>query len=60
MKRATNICQAIRTCLIDNELGQDLVEYGMLAALIAIVAILAVGTLGGKTVGMWQTIVNNV
>ena len=40
--------------------GQDLIEYGMLAALIAVVAISAVTTLGTQVrVVLWQTIANN-
>jgi Flp pilus assembly pilin Flp len=40
--------------------GQDLTEYGLLAALIAIVALAAVSTLGDtiRTV-LWQPIANN-
>jgi pilus assembly protein Flp/PilA len=43
-----------------SEDGQDLLEYGLLAALIAIVALGAVRTLGNtiNTV-FWQTIANN-
>jgi pilus assembly protein Flp/PilA len=42
------------------EHGQDLVEYGLLAALIAVVVAAAVTTLGQqiRTV-LWQTIANN-
>jgi Flp pilus assembly pilin Flp len=42
------------------ERGQDLLEYAMLSALIAVVAVTAVTTLGNqlRTV-LWQTIVNN-
>jgi Flp pilus assembly pilin Flp len=42
------------------ERGQDLIEYAMLSALIAVVAVTAVTTLGYqlRTV-LWQTIVNN-
>jgi Flp pilus assembly pilin Flp len=42
------------------ERGQDLLEYAMLSALIAVVAVTAVTTLGYqlRTV-LWQTIVNN-
>jgi Flp pilus assembly pilin Flp len=42
------------------EHGQDLIEYGMLAALIAVVAVTAVTTLGYqiRTV-LWETIVTN-
>lgn len=43
-----------------SEDGQDLLEYGLLAALIAIVALGAVSTLGNtiQTV-FWQSIANN-
>jgi len=40
--------------------GQDLVEYGLLAALIAVVVVTAVTTLGQQIRNvLWQTIVNN-
>jgi Flp pilus assembly pilin Flp len=41
--------------------GQDLIEYGLLAALIAVVAIFTVNTVG-ETVNnvLWQTIANAV
>jgi len=40
--------------------GQDLIEYGMLAALIAVVAVTAVTTLGTTVRDvLWRTIVNN-
>ena len=40
--------------------GQDLLEYGMLAALIAIFCVGAVTMLGNQiNTVMWQTIVNN-
>ncbi|HEX3644187.1 MAG TPA: Flp family type IVb pilin [Vicinamibacterales bacterium] len=32
--------------LVDDETGQDLIEYGLLAALIAIVVMVSVGALG--------------
>jgi pilus assembly protein Flp/PilA len=32
--------------LLANEAGQDLIEYGLLAALIAVVAMVSVGALG--------------
>ena len=46
--------------LVRNDEGQDLLEYGLLAVLIAVGAILAVGSLGGtiNTV-LWQTIAQN-
>ncbi len=40
--------------------GQDLIEYGMLGALIAVVAVAAVTTLGRQIQqALWQTIANN-
>jgi len=40
--------------------GQDLLEYGLLAVLIAIFCVAAVTTLGNQiNTVMWQTIVNN-
>ena len=45
---------------VRGEQGQDLVEYGMLAALIAVVVMTAVTTLGTQIrVVLWQTIANN-
>lgn len=41
--------------------GQDLVEYGMLAALIAVVVMTAVTALGTQIrVVLWQTIAHNL
>jgi Flp pilus assembly pilin Flp len=46
--------------LLEGEAGQDLMEYGMLMALIAIVAMVGVTTLGQQIDAvMWQMIVNN-
>jgi len=36
--------------------GQDLAEYGMLAALIAVVVIVAVAALGGALVALWGNV----
>jgi Flp pilus assembly pilin Flp len=36
--------------------GQDLMEYGLLMALIAVVAIAAVTSVGGVAQSFWQTI----
>jgi pilus assembly protein Flp/PilA len=46
--------------LIDDEDGQDLLEYGLLAVLIAVVVVSTLGTLGNtiNTV-FWQPIVQN-
>jgi Flp pilus assembly pilin Flp len=38
------------------ETGQDLIEYGLLAGLIAVVAIGAVRLLGGEVGDWWSTI----
>jgi Flp pilus assembly pilin Flp len=40
--------------------GQDLMEYGLLMALIAVVAIAAVSTLGTFAATFWSTIAQNV
>ena len=41
--------------------GQDLIEYGLLAALIAIVALAAVGSVGNAIYTVfWQTIAQSV
>lgn len=46
--------------LVRADPGQDLIEYGMLAALIAVVAVGAVTTLGNQVrTALWQTIANN-
>jgi Flp pilus assembly pilin Flp len=46
--------------LVRSEAGQDLMEYGLLAALIAVVATAAVTTLGARiNAVLWQTIANN-
>jgi len=38
------------------EEGQDLAEYGMLAALIVVVVIVAIAALGGVLASLWATI----
>ena len=42
--------------LFKEEKGQDMVEYALLAALIAVVAITILTTLGGKIVAVFTTI----
>jgi len=43
------------------DVGQDLIEYGLLMALIALVALGAVGTVGQTIHNVfWQTIAQNV
>ena len=51
---------ALVSQLVVRDDGQDLMEYGFLAVLIAIVALAAITTLGNtiNTV-LWQTIANN-
>lgn len=39
-----------------DEGGQDLAEYGLLAALIAVVCIAAVTALGNSLIGVWVSI----
>jgi Flp pilus assembly pilin Flp len=47
--------------LMRRDEGQDLMEYGLLAALIAIVAMTAVGSVGTTIYNVfWQTIGQNV
>jgi Flp pilus assembly pilin Flp len=50
----------VNACLRRADEGQDLLEYGLLMALIAIFAMGAVGTLGNtiNTI-FWQSIANN-
>ena len=46
--------------LVRREAGEDLMEYGLLAALIAVVAVAAVTMLGQQiNAVLWQTIANN-
>jgi len=43
--------------LVRNEEGQDLIEYAMLVALIALFSVLAVTAAGGKVVSVFNAIV---
>jgi Flp pilus assembly pilin Flp len=43
--------------LLRDDSGQDLTEYGLLASLIAIVVIAAVGDVGVLISGLWDDIV---
>ncbi len=46
--------------LVAKDDGQDLLEYGLLAVLIAIVVMAGVSTLGNQiNTVLWQTIANN-
>lgn len=45
---------------VQAERGQDLIEYAMLAGLISVMAVAAIGMLGQAIhSALWQTIVNN-
>jgi pilus assembly protein Flp/PilA len=56
MQRAWSILRRF----IRGDHGQDLVEYGMLAALIAVVAVTAITTLGTQIRSvLWDTIASN-
>jgi pilus assembly protein Flp/PilA len=53
------MAQLIKTIrrLVSSESGQDLIEYGLLAALIAVVAMVSVGTLGNTIYNIfWEKI----
>ncbi len=54
MQRA--LCFADGLCRDDD--GEDLVEYGLLAALIAVVTIAAVTAAGQRIAVLWQAIAN--
>jgi pilus assembly protein Flp/PilA len=41
-----------------NDEGQDLIEYALLAGLIALVAVVAIGNAGQAVNGIWGGIVN--
>ena len=57
---AVNTTRANLRRLVQADSGQDLLEYGILAALIALVAVGAVTTLGAQiNTVMWQMIVTN-
>jgi pilus assembly protein Flp/PilA len=57
MQRTWNILRRF----VRAEHGQDLIEYGMLAALIAVVAVTAITTLGQQIRNvLWQTIVTTL
>ena len=51
-----NVLSAIERLVVRDD-GQDLIEYGLLAALIAVTAVAAVGTLGQTIyVTFWELI----
>lgn len=44
----------VRLVVDDN--GQDLIEYGLLAALISVIAVLVISSVGTKLLGSYQDI----
>jgi Flp pilus assembly pilin Flp len=54
-----NVLARARAFLRD-ERGEDLAEYGLLASLIAIVAMVAVGDLGVQLTDIWGAIVKEI
>jgi Flp pilus assembly pilin Flp len=57
--RMRNVLTCARAFLRD-ESGEDLAEYGLLASLIAIVAMVAVGDLGVQISDIWGAIVKEI
>ena len=45
------------SALTRDDSGQDLIEYALLAALIALAAVVAIGTAGGQVNAIWERIV---
>lgn len=45
---------------IRDERGQDMIEWGMLAAFISVVAIIAVSAIGGIVKGWYETIETDI
>lgn len=43
--------------LVHDDKGQDLIEYALLAGLIALVAVVAIGNAGTEVNGIWNDIV---
>lgn len=46
--------------LISDEEGQGMVEYGIIIALISVVAIVAIKSIGGKTKGAFEQVDKNL
>ncbi|MCC6387446.1 MAG: Flp family type IVb pilin [Dehalococcoidia bacterium] len=55
-----NLRQRLRTALLAGESGQSMVEYALVTALIAVVAIVAVETLGDGIVGVFENIADAI
>jgi Flp pilus assembly pilin Flp len=55
----TRLLAAVKR-LVNSEDGQDLIEYGLTAALIAIVCVAALTSAGGKVDSLWTSIIASV
>lgn len=49
----------LRKLYLSNE-GATAVEYGLILALVALAAIVAIGGVANETVGMWDDVANQV
>jgi len=56
MRHVLDYARALRR----DESGQDLLEYGLLASLIAVVVMVAVGEVGTQLDGLWTRIVGEL
>lgn len=54
-----NLVMRIRA-LVRNDEGQDLIEYALLAGLIALVCVVMIGTAGTEVNGIWTSIVGQL
>jgi Flp pilus assembly pilin Flp len=55
-----NLHRRLRSLFHDGESGQSMVEYALVTALIAIVAIVAVETLGNGVVSVFENIASEL
>ena len=55
-----NTTKALLTSLLNDESGQDLIEYGLIAALIALAAVTMMGTVGNSIKNVFNNINNNL
>ncbi|MBE0611891.1 MAG: Flp family type IVb pilin [Dehalococcoidia bacterium] len=55
-----NLHRRILALLPSDESGQSMVEYALVTALIAVVALVAVQTLGEGIVGVFETITDEI
>ncbi|QAY78875.1 Flp family type IVb pilin [Sphingosinicella sp. BN140058] len=45
--------------LVRDEKAATAIEYGMICALIVVAGMVAMGSVGGSTIRMWNTVSNN-